>query len=95
MPTFSVQCQRLRPDPVSCESRGGGDGGELVQIKNKTRARTHLSFLAVASQGRGTAAHIRSRDPAATPSYAPVTAPAVVLRPQSRRRALVFDEKVT
>ena len=45
--------------------------------------------------GRGTTAHIRGRDPAAAPSYAPVTAPAVVLRPQSRSRALVFDEKGT
>ena len=69
----------------------GGISSDFI----KARARTHHSFLAVASRGRGTAAHIRGRDPAAAPSYAPVTAPAVVLRPQSRRRALVFNEKGT
>ena len=84
--------QRLRPDPVSCESRGGGDGGISSDFK-KVRARTHLSFLTVASRGRGTATHICGRDPAAAPSYAPVTTPVVVLLPQSRSRALVFDEK--
>ena len=47
--------------------------------------RTHLSCPAVASQGQGTAVHIRGRDPAASP--------AVLLYPKSRGRAPVFGEK--
>ena len=68
--------------------------GGLVQIKKGVGEDTPF-FLAVASRGRGTAAHIRGRNPAAAPRYAPMTAPAVVLRPQSRSRALVFNEKGT
>ena len=51
--------QRPRPDPVSCESRDGGDGGGRSDFKRRGRGRTFLS------RGRGTAAHIRGRNSAA------------------------------
>ena len=72
--------QRLRPDPVSCESKGWGDGGgEIRSDLKKAWTRTHISYLAVASRGQGTAAHIRGRDPAAAKLCSCVPNPEVVL----------------
>ena len=70
----------LRPVRVEI----GGDGG-IRSVLKMTLTGTHLSRLAVASQGRGMVAHfhIHERDLEA--------ARAVLLRPQSRGRAPVFD----